>query len=265
LADWDGDVDLDLLVFDAEGKARFWANDRAFRYRPIPPGTGPQAPGIITLGGAAPRLNHSDGDGAQDLVLFCGDRLRLWRNEGGFRFREDEAFARRHGGLGGGAGVIFDFLNSLEPGLLVLDGRAGEGAERRGLFLLPTIGAEKAVAVDLGGGAAGGAPPAAGAISGAAALFAVSGRPRLLLYDTVSGARLHEIESPGTWLALDLQGPGFKGRAGLDRSNSSGAGATVEVRAGRRASVWHLNTGTGGTVRLPPRISSGLAGGTGAD
>src|SRR6185503_18272128 len=30
LADWDGVVDLDLLLFDAEGKAHFWANDRAF-------------------------------------------------------------------------------------------------------------------------------------------------------------------------------------------------------------------------------------------
>jgi len=260
LADWDGDVDLDLLLFDANGKPRFYANDRAWRYRPIPPGEGLEAPGIISTCGA-----DFDGDGAQDLVLFCGDRLRFWRNGEDFRFREDPTFASRHGGLGGGGGAVFDFWNALEPALLVLDGRAGSGTNRREPFLLRSPGAERAQPLDLGGGAPGGAPTAVGAVSGAVAPFTSSGRPRLLLYDTVQGGRLHDLESSGTWLALDLQGPGFKGKRGLDRSNSSGTGATVEVRAGRRASVWHLNTGTGGTVRLPPRIWCGLAGEAGAD
>jgi Tfp pilus assembly protein PilF len=258
-SDWDGDIDLDLLVLDGQsGRPWFFANDRAWKFRSAPaPGVGDgtlqlSAPGVHSIAGA-----DLDGDGKEDIVLFSGGEVRLWRSLGDLRFEEDEAFFRRHGALGGSAGVVFDFRSALAQSLLILDGKVGTDGSRGMAFIDGP--ATEAIALPFLSNAP------AGSVSALAALLGTEGRPQLLVYDA-GGARRHDLETPGTWLALDLRGPlEERLRPDMERSNPAGIGAAIELRAGGRSAVYRLNTGSGGTARAAARLYSGLSGANAAD
>ncbi|MEC7923279.1 MAG: FG-GAP-like repeat-containing protein, partial [Planctomycetota bacterium] len=119
VVDLDGDVDLDLAVFDRQGVARFFSNHRAWKFSEVEQAGKPSVPGIVSVSSG-----DLDGDGDEDLVAFCGDRLRLLRNDGLLRFATDEDFEGRYGALGGTGGSIFDFDGDMAPELLVADARA---------------------------------------------------------------------------------------------------------------------------------------------
>jgi tetratricopeptide (TPR) repeat protein len=264
-ADWDGDIDLDLLLLEAgSGKPRLHANDRVWRYRAVEAGEGLSAPGLLAIEGG-----DLDGDGLEDLLLLTPGEVRVWRNEGGLRFREEAELGAALGAGGGApassrAAVVCDFLNALAPSLLLLDLSCTGGDCRLSSRFFPRLeSGASAIPLELeGGGARHGTPRPA---LSAAVLPAASG-PELLVYDTCHGARLFEIEAPGTWLVLDLSGPSRgEVRPEAERSNAAGIGATVEVRAGGRNRVVQLNTGTGGAGRRPPRLHAGLHGASAAD
>jgi hypothetical protein len=239
--DLDGDIDLDVMVIDgASGKPHLFANDRAWVFRRI------DTPDLAAPGLVSARGGDFDGDGDEDVVLFCGDRLHLWRNGGGLRFAADADFAARHGTLGGTAGVFADFEGRLRAGLLVVD--ANMSAR-----YLPSPGASSR-AVDLPSFAASDQPIAV-------ALAGTPRQPALLVADRKNGVRAWPLETASTWIALDLRGPGIDvAKRQMIRSNTTGIGASVEIRAGGRRSVWQLNTGSGGTAREPTRLRVGLDG-----
>ncbi|MBI4606098.1 MAG: CRTAC1 family protein, partial [Planctomycetes bacterium] len=248
-ADLDGDIDADLLVIDGRsGAAVVFANDRMWRYRRVE--VAARAPGVASAAGG-----DLDGDGDEDLVLFCGEALRLWRNDGGLRFEEDEAFAERFGALGGSAGVVADLQGALRPSALVLDARS----EGRGPAHIPALDAPAALPLSLEGLSGPG---------GRSAAFTVTSPgkpPALIVCDAATGAAMYPVASPAAgWLVLDLAGP-KKPVSKLERANAAGVGASVEVRAGLRGAVFRLHGGAGGGGRPSARVACGLGGAASAD
>jgi hypothetical protein len=250
-ADWDGDIDTDLLVVDgASGAAHVFANDRVWRYRSIDPALQPRAPGLRSL--ATGDLN---GDGREDLLLCCGDRLQLWRNRGELCFEADEDFARRFGALGGSAVVVFDFAQALRNGAVVLDARP-QGQDRpRAVFIRNLRSeAQPLPLLQLATGEAWGAAATAGLLDPQAGV-------QLVGCDTSNGAWTAGVSAQGPWLGVDLKGPGLGDvKPEAERANAAGIGATVEVRAGSRTLVQQLHGGAGGTARSAPRLACGLGG-----
>ncbi len=260
-ADLDGDVDLDFLVFDgATGAAHAFANDRVWKYHRVDAGdagedAAPKATGLVSTAGG-----DFDGDGDEDLVLFCGESLRFWRNAGGLVFEEDAAFTKRFGAFGGAAGVLADFQGALSVSLIVFGAEdpAAGSASPRGAVFIASPDAEKAVPLLLGG---------VGADAERSATAAVLGPdrpPAVIVYDSAAGAVSFPLATRSGWLVLDLEGP-KKPVSKLERANAAGVGASVEVRAGPRSARFLVHTGAGGAARAPARVFCGLAGAPGAD
>ncbi len=251
VADLDSDVDLDLLVFDGStGVVRTFANDRAWDYHEVNRGpNAPSAPGLVSTTGG-----DFDGDGDEDLVLFCGDSLRFWRNVGGLVLEEEGEFTRRFGALGGNAGVLADFRGAFETSLLAL----GTGGGRESAAFLASPTAEKAVQLEWTG---------KGAPADRSALVTVirEGRaPELVVYDTVEGGHSLALPSAQGWFVLQLEGS-KRWTSKKERSNFDGIGASVEIRKGTKALRYWLHGGAGGAGRQSVRGFCGLEGDTSAD
>jgi len=264
VGDFDGDVDADFLLFDGNsGKLLAFANDRVWRYRPLGAeehrAAAPRAPGLYSV-----TCGDFDGDGKADLVLFCDETLRFWRNAGGLTFQNDDTFEKRFGALGGTAGVLSDFLGACRPSLLVLDARtARDTADEkvaRGAVFLPAPDAGRAVPLPRP------AQVAAGTRLSALATV-LSPQPRasaeLIVYDTSTGAGSYSHNVPGGWMVVDLVGSESP-VPDKERANVGGTGAQVEVRVGTRSAVFHTPI-CGGTARGPSRLHFGLAGAGSAD
>ena len=245
-ADFDGDLDLDLLLIDGDtGSYTAWANDRTWIFRPVELAGLEKTPGVTSVIG-----DDLDRDGDLDLLLL-GERLRLLRNEGGFRFAADVEFAERHGALGGSTAVVFDFLGKLLPSVIVLDPATESGRPR----FLSTVDAEVSVEVELPGLE----PLRRGESLACAASFGKGAQPSLLVAEKNGRVRTWPIETPTCWIALDLRGPGLKElEARVLRSNSAGIGAVVEVHAGGQRLTKHVLGGAGGRLREATRVTSGL-------
>ncbi len=219
-ADLDGDIDLDFAIIDGRtGKPHWIANDRVWSFRIVTPvGDALTAPGIRSTCG-----DDLDADGDHDLVVFCGDRVHVWRNDGLFRFVRDARLEAALDGKRGSSGVVFDANRRLESEILVTE-------------------------------------------SPASAVSFVLGRPVWIVADFESGVRVAPIDADGTWLGVDLKGPGLEvAKRQMVRSNTSGIGAQIEVRAGRSRRVTQRNTGSGGTARSAVRFFCGLDGESSAD
>ncbi|RMF92083.1 MAG: VCBS repeat-containing protein, partial [Planctomycetota bacterium] len=80
--DWDADRDIDLLFFSVHASPRLWVNDRAGAFRFF----GAEHTGLTLPGAVSGTVGDYDGDGAADVVVFSGGRVRLFRNLGKGRF-----------------------------------------------------------------------------------------------------------------------------------------------------------------------------------
>ncbi|HVR73099.1 MAG TPA: CRTAC1 family protein, partial [Planctomycetota bacterium] len=250
IADFDGDIDLDIVLFSGSPPAlKVFANDRVWRFRPVEPAGAPiEAPGLRSV-----QTGDLDGDGAEDLVLFCGDSLRLLRNVGDLRFEEDLEFGRTFKAVGGTTGVISDFEGAFRSSLLVLDAAAESGQGRRAAF----VGARDSkgrVPVDVLGEVMTGT-----AVSGAVAVLRDGLPPELIVYDTARGAASHALPPSANWIAFDLAGPKAP-KPTLERANTAGIGASFEAQSGRRRALFRVPAGPGGTARGPSRLHFGLEG-----
>jgi len=251
VSDLDDDIDADILVLDgATGEAHAFANDRVWAYHRVePPAGAPRAPGVVSTAGG-----DFDGDLDLDLVFFCGDSLRFWRNEGSFSFAEDADFTRRFGALGGIAGALADWQGALRVSLVAL----GTKGDTAGAAFLSSPGASKAMRLELEGASAEGA-------RSALALVTQEGRgPELVVYDTVRGGFSYPLPPSASWFVFDLDGP-RKPVSKMERANAAGVGTSVEVTSGlKRARFW-LDGGSGSAGRHPVRGFCGLAGASDAD
>ncbi len=252
VVDLDGDVDLDLVVFDGQGAAlRVFSNHRAWKFSEVEQVAGSAPRGVVSV-----TSGDLDGDGDEDLVAFCGDRLQLLRNDGQLKLIQDEDFSARYGSLGGTGGALFDFDGDMALELLVADARLAEGAEGAALV----SPGESVRSFDLSRKAAG------GAVSVLAAAMGINGGLELIVAGTAGGVSSHSLELPGTWIALELTGPlREEVKPDAERSNPAALGASIEVRSGTRVARAQLNSGTGGAARSAARFFCGLAGAPVAD
>jgi len=251
VVDLDGDVDLDLAVFDESGGARFFTNHRAWKFSEVKQAAGLFAAGIVSV-----TSGDLDGDGDEDLVAFCGDNLRLLRNDGRLRFTPDRDFASRYGALGGTGGTLFDFDGDLALELLVIDAKSAGDA--KGAALVSP--GEAVQRFELGRETRG------GAVSVLAGCMGIDGGVELVVADTAGAATAHALEVPGTWLGLELTGPlREEVKPDAERSNPAALGASVEVRSGTRVARRQLNGSTGGAARSAARFFCGLGGAPAAD
>ena len=265
VGDFDGDVDADFLLFDGNsGKLLAFANERVWRYQAVGKeeesrALAPRAPGLCSV-----TCGDFDGDGREDLVLFCDETLHFWKNTGGLTFQNDENFERRFGALGGTSGVLCDFLGACSSSLLVLDAFIDRAAASekvtRGAMFFPTPDANEAIPLLRPGKVA----PGTG-LSALATVF--SPQPRasaeLVVYDTSLGAGSYSYNVPGGWMVVDLAGPESP-VPDKEHANVGGVGAQVEVRVGTHSGVFRVPT-CGGTARGPSRLHFGLAGVGSAD
>jgi len=243
--DLDGDIDVDLMVVDGEsGAPSIYENLRLWRYRPkAQDAATPRAPGLFSTAGG-----DFDGDGDEDLALFCGGALHLWKNVGALAFEQDAAFESRFSAMGGTAGVFGDFLGSFQMSLLVLDAKTDGGSA-----FISGPGADKSLAIP---GVSGGAP---GTFSALVTPMTKSGPAEVVLCGTASGALSHAVQSGANWIGLNLEGS-RKPIGDKEKANLSAIGAAVEIRVGTKRLVQRTNAGAGGTARSPSRVWCGLAG-----
>ncbi len=248
VSDLDGDIDQDLIVFDGDGVATVYSNERVWRYRAIDAATS----GIPTLAGLRSVVTcNLDGDDDPDLVALTDTAVKLIANEGQLRFRELRTIE------GARVAAAGDALGVLAPQLVFLSVDPAGATRPAELLASPEadLVAVDTLSVDV---------RAADDSSAALVAIAKSGPPEFVVYDRHVGVRAWPLDLTTRWLTIDLQGPTTP-IPGKERANTAGRGATVEVRAGKRSAVVQLDSGGGGTVRLPPRLSIGLGGEDSAD
>ena len=86
--DFDNDCDLDLVVFPAQGEPIAWVNDRLGDHRVLDAA----ATGLRVRSARSAMSADPDKDGDRDLLVFTQDGIRLLKNQGGYRFQEDQEF-----------------------------------------------------------------------------------------------------------------------------------------------------------------------------
>ncbi len=248
VSDWDGDVDLDLLLLDgATGRPHIYSNHRAWKFVPSTTVEG------LSVGRNDRQRNHTvgwdaDGDGDEDLVVFGGSSIELLENRGGLRFAPYEGFAQRFGNLGGTSGCVFDLAGTGTLSLVIFDASVEGDAKKSRTIAIPNV--EKTDFFELRTGDAG---PLVGSIeylgekAGVQMILGGANQP-------LRGYRL-EVDEAYNWIALDLRGPKLADvKPESERSNPAAIGATVEVRSGQRSVTQRLNAGTGGSVRQSTRL-----------
>ena len=252
VVDLDGDVDLDLAVFDGKAASpRVFSNHRAWKFSEVK-----QAPSSRLAGVLSVTSGDLDGDGDEDLVAFCGDRLEVLSNDGLLRFSKDENFAGRYGALGGTGGALFDFDGDMSLELLVADARPVDGSSGAALV----SPGEPARRIELS------RKTSEGSLSVLPTVMGVNGGLELIVADSGGTVTSHSLKVPGTWVALELTGPlREEVKPDAERSNPAALGASIEVRSGTRVARAQLNSGTGGTARSAARFFCGLAGAPAAD
>ena len=254
-ADWDEDIDLDLLVLEREtGRAQVFENERAWKFSRVESSEGTAGPELRAPVGTEQIISSDvDGDGREDLLLFGGDRSALWKNRGRLRFEVDEGFEASHGARSLSSAVAFDVLFDLENRLLVTERSSKEFAP-----LLIDGDAVRAGQVTPAGELADGEDVERASIL----LTAVdpSLRVQCIVADAVRGLRAYDLEhAAAQCIAVELAGPPpDRVLPEKERSNPAAIGATVELCVGDRRILRQLNTGSGGTARNATRFVCGL-------
>lgn len=252
--DLDNDRDIDLVIFPAgDSEPIGWVNYRVWKYeKRDAAATGLQTRGVIGATSGDP-----DKDGDRDLLLFTGERVELYVNQGEFRFQRDEAFSDRCGQLGGTGGQFADVDNDGDVDLVIADARRPDGT--RGPALLLNAWPEDGFLSehDLDPGNLFSAISTEGDASCVVGDFTGNGRCDVLLAPAGDQPVLIENVTPGGhWIAIDLAGT--RKRDKTTRSNHSAIGARVEVKSGRVFQQFVVGVPSGPVATPPLRIHAGL-------
>lgn len=251
--DIDNDRDLDLILASGKGSPVIWLNDRAGAFRIVKGSdAGLDVPGVSGL-----TTGDVNCDGRPDLVVLSSGRVRLFLNQGACRFREDEAFARQFGKLGGTIAQLADIDNDGDADLFIADSYLPNGA-RQPVILLnswPKPGFVNLCQEDprfLFCGVRN-----QGNTAGVLADFDGDGGLDVLIAPlSTSSVWFRNCASRGNWLSLDLAGTRYTDQK--SRSNESAIGARVEVRSGQIFQQWDVGQIAGSTCWAPLRLHFGL-------
>lgn len=251
--DFDGDRDLDLVVFPRVGKPILWVNDRVWQHHTI----APEAAGLDIEGALSATSGDPNKDGHRDLLVFTGTEARLYLNRGDWRFEWDREFAERCGKLGGSGGQFADMDNDGALDIVIADAHRRDGKRGPAVLMNDPNGGRFTNAADLDPSNLLAAITVQGVASCVAADFNGDGKCDLLLAEMGQPPMLIENVTPGGhYIALDLLG--VRPRDGKARSNASAIGARVEVRTGKVIQQ-HVVGVPSGPVAMPPlRILAGL-------
>ena len=242
--DFDNDLDLDLILFPAAGAPVAWVNFRVGTFGRV----SSEASGLQMAGATSATSGDPDKDGDRDLLVATPRGLRLFLNDGRFRFQEQSEFTAQHGRLGGSGGQFVDMDNDGDLDIILADATRADGT--RGPVLLintwPELKFVDAAQVDPGNLLS--AIEMVGDASCVAADFTGDGRCDLLLAPAFQGVILVENVTPGGhWIEFDLAGKRPQDRKA--RSNNSAIGARVEVKT-QTAFSTVCGGGRGGSRRL---------------
>lgn len=258
--DFDNDRDIDLIVLPANSGPIAWVNDRAGKHHLLDAA----ATGLNVAGAVGATTGDPNKDGRPDLLIFSGDRVRLFLNRGHFQFEEDRAFSERFGNLGGTSGQFVDIDNDGDLDIIIADvHRPGDAL---GPVLLindwPRQRFTNAAEVDPGNLL--GAIQFRGNASCVAADFNGDGRCDLLLLP--SGGKPMLIENAtqgGHFIEVDLAGG--RDRSKKTRSDNSAIGARVDVKTGTVVQQYTVGAASGALAMPPLRIHAGLGENTNVD
>ncbi len=252
--DFDNDRDTDFVIFPANQKeAIAWVNDRAWMHREI----GSDQTGLLAWGVLSATSGDPDKDGDSDLLVFTAEGIRLFVNEGGFRFTRDEDFSIRCGRLGGTGGQFADMDNDGDLDIIVADAYKSDGGrgpavlinnwpQRRFINAFETDQRSLLSAIKFESNA-----------SCVVADFTSNGKCDLFL--APMGARpifLENITPGGNWIGIDLRGT--RGKDRKTRSNNSAIGARAEIKTGAIIQQYIVGAPSGQVAMPPRRIHAGL-------
>ncbi|MBN2270579.1 MAG: VCBS repeat-containing protein [Sedimentisphaerales bacterium] len=251
--DFDNDRDLDFVIFPADGEAICWGNDRAWQYHLVDA----EMTGLRTKNVVGATSGDPDEDGDRDLLVFTGDRIHLFFNQGRFRFEIDQGFADSWGELGGTGGQFVDIDNDGDLDIVIADSHRA-GGSRGPAVLINERREERFIdATKIDPGNLLGAITFAGNASCIATDFTGNGCCDILLAPTGERPFLIENATPNNrWIEIDLVGTRPQDKQ--SRSNNSGIGARVEIKTGAISQQYVVGTPSGPVAMPPYRIHAGL-------
>jgi tetratricopeptide (TPR) repeat protein len=251
--DFDNDLDLDLIVFPRHGAPTAWFNFRGGKSR-VESG---EAVGLKTHDVLSATTGDPDKDGDQDLLLATPTGLRLYLNDGRFRFGEWDALATGCGRIGGTGAQFVDIDNDGDLDIVMGDARRADGSRGPALLTNTWPQFQFVDASELDHGNLLSELQTGGAASSVAADFTGDGLCDILVADTKSPAQLIvNATQGGHWIAVDLAGKRPQDKTA--RSNNSAIGARVEVKSGALFQQYAVGGSAGPVASLPLRVHAGL-------
>jgi len=252
--DFDGDRDLDLIVFLQDGPPVAWINDRAWQHHLLEADRTGLSGIQHTLSATS---GDPDGDGDRDLLVFTREAIHLFVNAGDCRFVRHGDFTQRVGRTGASGGQFVDIDNDGDLDILTADSVRPDGKRGPALFVNEPPMNRFTNVVDVDPGNLLAAVSFDGYASCIAADFTGDGRCDIFLAPAGTEPFLIEnVTKGGHWIGIDLQGT--QGQDGKSRSNNSAIGARVDVRTGL-ISQQHVVGASSGCVAAPPlRVHAGL-------
>lgn len=252
--DFDNDRDLDLVIFPAGGRQPVaWINDRVGKFRV----RGGDAAGLAISAVRSATSGDPDKDGDRDLLVFAEDGVRLYVNQGGFRFKADRAFGDSFRRLGGTGGQFADMDNDGDLDLVIADAHRRDGTRGPALLLNDWPRARFLDVLALDPGHLFGTICTEGNASCVVADFTGNARCDVLLAPVGAMPALLENVTPGGhWIELDLCGT--RPRDNKARSNCSAIGARVEIKTGTVLQQYVVGVPSGPVAMPPLRIHAGL-------
>jgi len=252
--DFDNDRDLDFVIFPADGgDAIAWVNDRVWKYHVLDA----EATGLRIKNVVGATSGDPDEDGDRDILIFTGEGVHLFLNQGTFQFQVDEVFADSWGRLGGTGGQFADMDNDGDLDIVIADSHRG-GGSRGPAVLINDRREERFIdATSIDPGNLLGAIAFSGNASCIAADFTGNGCCDILLAPTGEKPFLMENATKGNhWIEIDLFGTRTQDKN--SRSNGSAIGARVELRSGAISQQYVIGVPSGPVAMPPYRIHAGL-------
>lgn len=253
--DFDNDWDLDLVIFPAgDATAIAWVNDRVGKFRVL----SGAAMGLTARNAVSATSGDPDKDGDRDLLVYTGNAVRLFKNQGRFRFEPDQRFTDAFGYLGGTGGQFADMDNDGDLDIVIADGHRRDGS-RGPVLLLNDWPRDRFIDMAfIKPGNLLSAILTKGDASCVVADFTGGGNCDIVLAPAHDQPFVIENETPpkNQWIEIDLLGARKKDQKA--RSNNSAIGARVEVKTGGVFQQYIVGVPSGPVSMAPLRIHAGL-------